>query len=79
MPLKESLRLNELRIITKCYRLAFQIRYNIYDDNRNKREYERVAKALADDLLKRKLPLAKNRTDEIDNDADYEDERQKHE
>jgi hypothetical protein len=64
--------------MTKCYRLAFQIRYNIYDDNRNKLEYERVAKALANDLLKRS-PLAKNRTDEIDNDADYEDERQKHE
>jgi hypothetical protein len=71
MPLKERLgdplRLRELRIITKCYRLAFQIRYNIYDDNRNKREYERVAKALANDLLRRS-PLAKNATDEVNND-----------
>jgi hypothetical protein len=39
------------------------------------KEYYFLAKALADDLLKRKLPLAKNGSDEIDNYADYEDER----
>jgi hypothetical protein len=63
----DPLRLRELRIITKCYHLAFQIRYNIYDENRNKREYERVAKALSNDLLRRS-PLAQNATDEVNND-----------
>jgi hypothetical protein len=68
MKKKDPLRLRELVILTRCYHLAFELRYKMHAYRSKKPlKYEFLAYMLANDLLLRSTPFAKDGSDEVNN------------
>jgi|YelNatPaOPRAMG01_1025707.scaffolds.fasta_scaffold832284_1 hypothetical protein len=77
MKKKDPLRLRELVILTKCYHLAFELRYKMHAYRSKKPlKYEFLAYMLANDLLLKSTPFAKDASNKVNDYANNEYERQ---